>query len=168
MQPPLPEPLQCISNYPTETPLTTKKPPPRSSSYLVAVGVPPQTPLFEVASQISRRPGPTTIPITSQAHSHALSSHPLVSLLTHSNNPNCQILPLVIPDPIPHTRLFVVSLIPLFPYTALTIRPPPQPPPPPEPPPHTTHSPGRSSPQRTFSRITDFLKSTSTSLHSRR
>ena len=139
-----------------------------SPQLLVAVGVPPQTPLFVVASQISRRPGPTTIPITRQAHSHAMSSQPLVSLLTHSNNPNCQILPLVIPDPIPHTRLFVVSLIPLFPYTALTIHPPPQPPPPPEPPPHTTHPSGRSSPQGTLSRITDFFKSTSTSLHSSR
>ena len=120
----------------------------------------PNTPLIEIASTISTTSSNTTFPITNYAHSHALTTHPLLPLLLTTTPPNCCLQPLLIPDPQRHIRLFLVSLTTIPPYTALSIRPPPQPPPPPEPPPPSTLATRRSSSQRTSSRITDFFKST--------
>ena len=59
------------------------------SAAVNAVGVPKHTPLFETAGTISKKPTEHSIPITPHHHTSILYSHPLVKLLTHSNNPNC-------------------------------------------------------------------------------
>lgn len=58
-------------------------------------------------------------------YSDAITFHPLIPLPSHTNNPNCCLCPLLIPDPvrIPYTTI--------PPYMALTISPPQQLPPPP-------------------------------------
>ena len=85
--------------------------------------------LIEIASKISTTSSQTTFPITNYAHTHALTTHPLIPLLLTTTSPNCCLQPLLIPDPHPHIRLFLTSLTTIPPYTALSIRPPPQPPP---------------------------------------
>ena len=119
------------------TPLHTYSPPQSPKQLLVAIGVPPNTPLLEIASTMTTTSSTTTIPITNYAHSNALTAHPLLPLILNSTSPNCCVQPLLIPDPHRHLRFFLVSLtmIPHTRRTALSIRPPPQPPPPPEPPP---------------------------------
>ena len=137
------------------------------SAAVNAVGVPKHTPLFETAGTIFKKPTETSIQITPHHHTSILYSHPLVELITHSTNPNCVIRPLIIPEPFPHLRLFVVTLTDLNPYTALSIHPPPrplpppQPPPepPPQPPPEPPPQPTKAPPPRTHPRITDYFQS---------
>ena len=102
------------------------------SSAVNNVGVPKHTPLFETTGTVSKKPSEHSIPITPHHHTSILYSHPLVKLLTHSTNPNCILRLLIIPEPFPHLRLFVVTLTDLNPYTVLSIHPPPRPLPPPQ------------------------------------
>ena len=62
-------------------------------------------------------------------HSDAPSTHPLLSLMHSTNTPNCHLKEILIPEPSPHLKLFVVSSTTILPYTPLRIRPPPEPPP---------------------------------------
>ena len=129
------------------------------SAAVNAVGVPKHTPLFETAGTISKKPTENSIPITPHHHTSILYSHPLVKLITHSTNPNCILRPLIIPEPFPHIKLFVVTLTDLNPYTVLSIHPPPRPLPPPQPPPEPPPQPTKAPPSRTHPRITDYFKS---------
>ena len=158
-------PTHCHSHCPNHfnafrpIPLKIYSPTKSPQQLLTAIGIPPNTPLIEIASKISTTSSQTTFPITNYAHTHALTTHPLIPLLLTTTPPNCCLQPLLIPDPHPHLRLFLTSLTTIPPYTALSIRPPPQPPPPPEPPPSRDLLTRSSSSQRTPSRITDFFKS---------
>ena len=129
------------------------------SAAVNAVGVPKHTPLFKTAGIISPKPTENSIQITTHHHKSILYSHPLVKLITHSTNPNCIIRPLIIPEPFPHLKLFVVTLTDLNPYTVLTIHPPPRPLPPPQPPPEPPPPPTKAPTSRTHPRITDYFPS---------
>ena len=132
---------------------------PHFSAAVNAIGVLKHTPLFEVAGTISKTPTENSIQITPHHHSSVLSSHPLVKIITHSTNPNCTIRPLIIPEPFPHIKLFVITLTDLNPYTVLSIQPPPRPLPPPQPPPEPPPQPLKAGTPRNYPRITDYFKS---------
>ena len=91
---------------------------------------PPNTPILEISSRIHPRPSYATFKITTRHHSDALSTHPILSLMHSTNSPNCHLEEILIPEPYPHLRLFVVSSTTILPYTPLRIRPPSEPPPP--------------------------------------
>ena len=95
--------------------------------------------------------------MTNYAHSNALTAHLLRTLLLNSIPPNCCLQPLLIPNPHRHLRHFLLSLTAIPPYTALSVRPPPQPPPPSELPSPKNITSRRSSSQRTPSHITEFF-----------
>ena len=129
------------------------------SAAVNAVGVPKHTPLFETAGTITKKPTEHSIPITPRHHTSILHTHPIVRLLTHSTHPNCILRPIIIPEPFPHLRLFLVTLTDLNPYTVLSIHPPPRPLPPPQPPPEPPPRPTQAPPSRNHTRITDYFKS---------
>ena len=105
-------------------------PPNYASSHLLATaGVPPNTPIFEISSKLHTHPSPTTFELTTKHHSDALTNHPLLQLMHSTNTPNCHLEAILIPEPAPHLKLFVVSSTTILPYTPLRIRPPPEPPP---------------------------------------
>ena len=132
---------------------------PHLSTAVNAIGVPKHTPLFDAAGTIFKTPTENSIQITPHHHSSVLSSHPIVKLITHSTNPNCILRPLIIPEPFPHLKLFVVTLTDLNPYTVLSIQPPPRPLPPPQPPPEPPPQPQKAPTPRNYPRITDYFKS---------
>ena len=128
-------------------------------SLVNAVGVPKHTPLFETAGTIFKQATLNTFSITPHHHSSAIVSHPLLQLITHSSSPNCTLRPLLIPEPYPHLRLFLVALTDISPYTTLSILPPPRPLPPPQPPPEPPPRLLQPPPSRIHNRITDYFKS---------
>ena len=89
----------------------------------------PPTPILEISSKIHPHPSNTSFKITTRHHSDALSTHPLLRLMHSTNTPNCHLEAILIPEPSPHLKLFVVSSTTILPYTPLRIRPPPEPPP---------------------------------------
>ena len=105
-------------------PLQVHSPPHAPQQLLVTIGVPSNTSMFEIASTISKTSSNITIPITNYAHSHALTTHPLLPLLLNITLPNCCLQPLLIPDPQPHIRPFLVTLTTIpptrrYPYVPL-------------------------------------------------
>ena len=60
------------------TPLKIYSPPQSPQQLITAIGIPPNTPLIEIASTISTNSSNTTFPVTNYAHSHALTTHPLI------------------------------------------------------------------------------------------
>ena len=98
---------------------------------------PPNTLILEISSRIHPHPSNATFKITTRHHSDAPSTHPLLRLMHSTNTPNCHLEEILIPEPSPHLKLFVVSSTTILPYTPLRIRPPPEPPPPQQP---TTHT----------------------------
>ena len=124
-----------------------------------AVGVPKHTPLFETAGTIFKQATLHTFQITPHHHSSAITTHPVLQLITHSSSPNCTLRPLLIPEPYPHLRLFLVALTDISPYTTLSILPPPRPLPPPQPPPEPPPRLLQPLPSRIHTRITDYFKS---------
>ena len=133
-----------------------RMPPHKFPSQLIATaGVSAHTPIFEIASTIIS-PTPTSVPITITHHSDALTNHPLIQLMHSSDEPNCHLEPILIPEPSPHLLLFVVTLIPILPYESIRIRPPP--PPPPKPPPTPRPPPGQHSTTSNRSLITSYYQ----------
>ena len=122
----------CDNHYSAFQPIPHQRLPPNyASSHLLArEGVLPNTPILEISSRIHPRPSNTTFKITTRHHSDAPSTHPLLSLMHSTNTPNCHLEEILIPEPSPHLKLFVVSSTTILPYTPLRIRPPPEPPPP--------------------------------------
>ena len=122
----------CDNHYSAFRPIPHQRLPPNyaSSHLLTTEGVPPNTPILEISSRIHPRPSNTTFRITTRHHSDAPSTHPLLSLMHSTNTPNCHLEEILIPEPSPHLKLFVVSSTTILPYTPLRIRPPPEPPPP--------------------------------------
>ena len=91
---------------------------------------PPSTPILEVSATIHHSPIPhCTTYVTPTHHSDALSTHPLLTLMHCTTNPNCELKALLIPEPTPHLKLFLVTTNTILPYESIRFRPPPEPPP---------------------------------------
>ena len=152
--------LHCPNHYTAYRPVPIKIAYSQTLTTIVnAVGVPKRTPLFETAGTIFKKATPHTLPITPHHHSSALVSHPVLQHITHSTSPNCTLRPVIIPEPYPHLRLFLVALTDINPFTILSILPPPRPLPPPQPPPEPPPRLLQPPPSRTHTRITDYFKS---------
>ena len=101
-----------------------------SSQILATAGIDEQTPIVEINAPTLPHPTPSSFPITPTTHSTALSSHPLLKLMYSTTTPNCHLETILVPEPAPHLKLFLVASTNILPYTPLRIRPPPEPPPP--------------------------------------
>ena len=121
----------CPNHYSAFKPIPHQRLPKgtASSTLLALAGVPANTPIFEVLATIHPTPSHRTVPITAHHHSDALHTHPLLKLMYSTHEPNCHLAPILIPEPTPHLKLFVVTSFSILPYTPLRIRPPPEPPP---------------------------------------
>ena len=121
----------CPNHYSAFKTIPHQRIPPNSScsNLLATAGVSANTPIIEISSTITSVPSSHTVPITPTHHSDALLTHPIIQLMYSTREPNCHLEPILIPEPSPHLKLFVVTLVPLLPYTPLRIRPPPEPPP---------------------------------------
>ena len=100
-----------------------------SSQIITLETISPNTPILEISGTIYTTPTLFTTPLASHYHSDALLSHPLLRMMFCPLNPNCYLSPLLIPDPIPHLKLFLFPTTTIPPYESLRIRPPPEPPP---------------------------------------
>ena len=152
----------CPNHYTAFRPIPLKITRDSDSQRIVnAIGVPKHTPLFEASGIIYKTPTSNTFKITSCNHSSVLSTHPAVLHMIQDTSPNCVIRPLLIPEPTPQLKLFVITLYDIPPYTTLTVRPPPLPLPPPQPPPEPPPSlePARLQNERPKLRITDYFRS---------
>ena len=118
--------------------------------------------LFEASGIIYKTPTSNSFKITPCLHSSVLSTHPVTLHMMQDTSPNCVIRQLLIPEPTPQLKLFVITLYDIPPYTTITVRPPPLPLPPPQPPPEPPPSqePTRLFNQRHKTRITDYFRST--------
>ena len=121
----------CQHHYNAFRPITIQRSPPQthSSQIITLEALSPNPPILEISGTIYATPNSNTIPITSDHHSDVLLSHPLLRMLFCSHKPNCHLSPLLIPDPIPHLKLFLLTSTDVPPYESLRIRPPPEPPP---------------------------------------
>ena len=152
----------CDNHYSAFQPIPHQRLPPNyASSHLLGTeGVPPNTPILEISSKIHPHPSNISFKITTRHHSDALSTHPLLRLMHSTNTPNCHLEAILIPEPSPHLKLFVVSSTTILPYTPLRIRPPPEPPPTQQHPIPTTK--GIRSESNNTSLITSYFKRSST------
>ena len=135
---------------------------PTSERIINAVGVPKHTPFFEASGTIYKNPTTNTFQITSHHHSSILSTLPVILHMIQNTSPDCVIRPLLIPDPTPYLKLFVITLYDIPHYSTLNIRPPPLLLPPPQPPPEPLPSqqPPQLLNQRHRTRITDYFRTT--------
>ena len=108
----------CDNHYSAFQPIPHQRLPPNyaSSHLLSTAGVPPNTPVLEISSQIHPRPSNATFQLTPKHHSDAISTHPLLQLMHSTNTPNCHLEAFLIPEPSPHLKLFVVSSATILPY----------------------------------------------------
>ena len=121
----------CPNHYSAFRPAPHHRIPPgyASTQLLATTGTPANTPLFEISATILPHPNTCTSPITPSYHSNALASHPLLTLMYSPKSPNCHLEVILIPEPAPHLKLFLMASTDIHPYTPLRIRLPPEPPP---------------------------------------
>ena len=100
-----------------------------SSSLIATAGATKNTPILEISSTILSKPSQRSFPITPHHHTEALHTHPLIQLMYSKYEPNCHLEPILILEPTPHIKLFIVTTEHVLPYSPLRIRPPPEPPP---------------------------------------
>ena len=122
----------CPNHYTAFKPISLQRSPTQfpCSQIIALETTPPFTPILEISATIHHSPIPQcTTYLTPTHHSDALTTHPLVTLMHCTSPPNCELKPLLIPEPTPHLKLFLVTLTTILPYESIRIRPPPEPPP---------------------------------------
>ena len=121
----------CTNHYSAFRPIPFLRVHPSNSrcQLLTLEGVYPNTILAEISATIFSSPFSFTTQLTPSNHSDALKNHPLLKLMHSHHRPNCALIPILIPEPSPHVKLFLISTRTIPPYNSLRIRPPPEPPP---------------------------------------
>ena len=122
----------CPNHYTAIKPISLQRSPTAfPCSHIIALETtPPSTPILEVSATIHHSPIPIcTTYLTPTHHSDALTTHPLITLMHCTTTPNCELKPLLIPEPTAHLKLFLVTTTTILPYESIRIRPPPEPPP---------------------------------------